>query len=124
MIGGRDTVEENLIPEMVIKPEEERLETQRNEVPEAALMVDKWKSVIRSAMKLKITLKAMASAIEGSERSLKSTCGKKEFKQTIDVYKRASWIDEDELTAEEEAFAEGAQQMFKRKVVLFGVLGS
>ena len=118
-LGEPDTVEENLIPEMVIEPEEGRLETQRNEVPEAAVMVDKWRSVIRSAMELRITLKAMASAIQGSERSLKSKCGKKEFEQTIDVYKRAGWIDEDKLTAEEEALAEGAQQMFKKSCIVW-----
>ena len=64
-LGEPDTVEENLIPKMVIEPEEGRLETQRNEVPEAAVMVDKWRSVIRSAMELKITLKAMASGDRG-----------------------------------------------------------
>ena len=39
-LGEPDTLEENLIPEMVIEHEEGRLETQRCEVPEATVMVD------------------------------------------------------------------------------------
>ena len=130
-------MEENLIPELVIEPEEGRLETQRGEVPEAAVMVDRWRSVIRSAMELKITLKAMASAIEGSKRSFKSKCRQMEFNQTIEVYKRAGWIEEDELSAEgeapvataaqlrnEEALVEDARQMFKRRLHALGFLAA
>ena len=123
-LGEPDTAEENLIPEMVIEPEEGRLETQRNEVPEAVVMVDRWRSTIRSVMELKVTLKVMASAIEKSGRSLKTKIGRKDFEQTIEAYKQAGWIDEDELSAEEKALAKDAQQIFKRRLHCLGFLAA
>ena len=117
-LGEPGTVEANSIPELVIEPEEGRLETQRGEVPEAAVMVDRWRSVNRSAMEVKIKLKATASTIEGSKRSLKSKCGEKEFNQTIELYKTAGWIEEDELSVAGEAPVATAEQLRKEEALV------
>ena len=94
-LGEPDTMEENVIPEMVVEPQESRLEVQRSEMPEPTMMRDKWRSVIQSAMELQITLKAMGSAIQRSGRTLKRNCGRTEFELTMTAYKKVGWIDQE-----------------------------
>ena len=123
-LGEPDVAEENVVYNEVVELQESRLEVPRDEMTDPVVIQDKWRSVTRSAMELKCTLKAMASAIQLSDRTCQSNCAKKEVKALISSYQEAGWIDLETDVVPRDAVEDAQRGEFIRKLHCVGLIAA